>query len=70
MEMIEGWRGRGALDARVRSLFETFAICSLDPFLAVQALVLFMNVPGRKFCSIPAARAIKYVVQMVTNGVL
>ena len=38
-------------------------------FLAVQTLVLLMNVPGRKFCPIPATHAVKYIAQVVANRV-
>ena len=38
-------------------------------FLVVQALVLFMNVPDRKFCPIPATHAVKYMAQVVAHRV-
>jgi hypothetical protein len=42
----------------------------IRPFLAVYTPTLFMKVPGRKFRSIPATRAVKYIAQMMTNCVL
>jgi len=38
-------------------------------FLAVQTLVLLMNVPDRKFYPIPATHAVKYIAQVVANRV-
>src|SRR5207245_3737442 len=37
-------------------------------FLVVQALVLFMNVPDRKFCPIPATHAVKYMARRKFSG--
>ena len=38
-------------------------------FLAVQTLVLLMNVPDGKFGPIPATHAVKYIAQVVANRV-